>query len=55
MMLLCSSLAVVNIHDLTEHKRGKIFTEERSKSGINEAWIEKFIEDVKNSAKRIKT
>jgi len=55
MMLLCSSLAVINIPDLAEHKRGRIFTEEKSKNGVNEAWLDNFIEEVKNSAKRIKT
>lgn len=48
-------MVLVNIADMTQHKKGRIF-EERSRSGVEEdGWVGNFIEELRKSSQRIRT
>ena len=57
MFLLCSSIAIVDITDLTvrNKKKGRIFGEERMSSVVGDAWMGRFMEEIEKSGKRIMT
>ena len=57
MFLLCSSIAIVDITDLTvrNKKKGRIFVEERMSSVVGDAWMGRFMEEIEKSGKRIMT
>ena len=57
MFLLCSSIAIVDIADLTvrNQRKGRIFGEERMSSVVGGVWMGRFMEEIEKSGKRIMT